>query len=969
MMYDHKQIESRWQESWARSSIYATESKGERPSYYVLDMFPYPSGKGLHVGHLKGYVASDVVARYKRACGFNVLHPMGWDSFGLPTERQAQREGIEPSEVTKRNVAVFKTQLQAVGLSYDWSREIATSSPDYYKWTQWIFCKLYERDLAYLAHIPVNWCPALGTVLANEEVMDGRYVETGDPVERRTLPQWMLRITAYADRLIDDLDLLDWPEAVKEMQRNWIGRSEGAAIRFAIASSSMHLDIFTTRPETLHGSTYVVIAPEHPLVDAIAPESWPQGTPDGWTGGESSPQEALRAYRAAALAKTDRARMSDIKTKTGVFTGAYAINPASGEPIPVFVADYVLMGYGTGAIMAVPAHDERDFEFARAFGLPIRDVVYPRSVLAMRYYVGAALEEESSGEDWSVVLADLLGYVTSYDVDPDGFAAALKLIRSSPRLPEHDLKMRQADARGSIDEMSGVLGSRRGTVSVTWQEAIEDFRFDSFGQLREWFAAGAFYEKTGAAFTGKGFSVNSGALDGLPTSEAKRRICEELEAKSLGKRTVQYKLRDWLFSRQRYWGEPIPVLHSPSGKTRVVSDAELPVELPTISRDVTAALGTDPVPPLGYAPPDWLSVLYEGVEWRRETNTMPQWAGSCWYYLRFISPHFLEGPVDPDLVDHWLPVNLYVGGAEHATLHLLYARFWHKFLYDIGVVKTREPFQRLFNQGMVHARSYRDSNGMYRYPEEVAEVDGSFVVRSSGDPVISQIEKMSKSKCNGVPPEAVIEEFGADALRLYEMFMGPVADSGLWDPAGVRGTRRFIERLWRLFMTSRTNDADFPLELKRHTHKTIASITLAIETFRLNTAVSDLMMLLNEAMRHPALPDEFFHIFARLLQPFAPHIAEEIWSQVGNQGSMVSTAPWPAADDSLLVNQHVEIAIQVNGKARAQLSVPPGTDQAALVDAAMALPAVSRHIPQGRSPTKIIYVSGRILNLVFAGGV
>jgi leucyl-tRNA synthetase len=840
-MYKHEAIESKWQSAWKDKAAFAAQMS-DKPKYYVLDMFPYPSGKGLHVGHLKGYVASDVVSRYRRARGYEVLHPMGWDSFGLPTERQAQKERIRPEEVTRRNIAEFRRQLDAVGLSFDWSREFATSDPRYYKWTQWIFSKLFERGLAYCEEVAVNWCPAMGTVLANEEVVDGKYVDTGDPIERRLMRQWMLRITAYADRLLDDLALVDWPEPIKLMQSNWIGRSHGATIRFELQAGGS-LETFTTRPDTIFGTSFLVIAPEHGLLDfALA-------------GAETS---ELGRYVRAARQRSDLQRMESGRPLSGSDTGLRAIHPASGRLIPVWTSDYVLGSYGTGAVMGVPAHDHRDLAFAKAFALPIIPVVTPPGA------------------------------------DP----------------------------------------------------ALSD---------------------AGEAYTGLGTLCNSSsatlALDGLPSQEAMRRVIDWLASTGKGAAKTHYKLRDWLFSRQRYWGEPIPILFDGKGHPQLVPNDALPVELPYLETpliDMPGGAAEGPAAPLARAPQHWLQVQHQGDTLLRETNTMPQWAGSCWYYLRFADPHNDAALCSRSKEQYWLPVDLYVGGAEHATLHLLYARFWHKFLFDIGLVSTPEPFARLFNQGMVHATSYRDAAGKYYAPSEVQGVNGAWQVASSGLPVVAQTEKMSKSKNNGVPPETVIAEYGADALRMFEMFMGPVEDGGLWSGAGVKGTHRFLDRLWRLFETRHVPALGLPLPLERALQRTIRSVTQDIETLALNTAISTLMDLLNVAAREERLGTRFFDILARLLQPFAPHFAEELWSQLGGTG-FVCHAPWPAFDEALCALDELSIAVQINGKTRGVVRVAAGADEAMVMAAARReVPALAQHA----SFKKLIFVPGKIVNLV-----
>ena len=750
MRYDPAKIEPKWQRRWDEEQAFRTPDApamlAEKPKYYILDMFPYPSGAGLHVGHPEGYTATDVLARLKRMRGFNVLHPMGWDAFGLPAERAAVRENLHPADITKRNTDNFRRQIKRLGFSYDWEREINTSTPDYYKWTQWIFLRLYEKGLAYISEQPVNWCPALGTVLANEEVKDGVYVETGDPVERRMMEQWMLRITAYAERLLEDLDGLDWPEGVVEMQRNWIGKSTGARVSFAVADADQSFDVFTTRPDTLFGATYCVLAPEHPLVSVVTSPEY---------------RDSVNGYceRAAALSEVDRTNAD--KKKTGVYSGADAINPANGERIPIWIADYVLMGYGTGAIMAVPGHDERDHAFARTFGLPIIEVI------------------------------------------------------------------------------------QGGNKPISEE-----------------------------AFTGDGVVVNSEFLDGLRVTEAKARMIEWLEENGKGEGQTQYKLRDWLFSRQRYWGEPFPVVRLEDGAIAAIPDDQLPVELPPVDEYKPTDDGR---PPLARASDEWLAVtLPDGRVGLRETNTMPQWAGSCWYYLRYIDPCNDEKAWSSELEKYWMPVDLYVGGVEHAVLHLLYARFWHKVLYDCGLVSTAEPFQRLFNQGMILAYSYKDQKGKYYNPSEVEERDGAFFTKESNESVSTQIEKMSKSRFNVVSPDDVIERYGADAMRLYELFMGPLEQVKPWQMSGVEGVYRFLQRVWRLVvdeksdeLSARLNDESAASEkaLQRLLHVTIKKVLEDTENLRFNTAIAQMMTFVNEATSSATLPRAIVKDFLRTLLP------------------------------------------------------------------------------------------------------
>lgn len=845
MPYDPSVIEPRWQKTWEQDGTFRTTEDPSKPKFYALDMFPYPSGAGLHVGHPEGYTATDIISRMKRMQGFNVLHPMGWDAFGLPAERAAMRDGIHPAIITKRNTDNFRRQVKRLGFSYDWDREIDTSSVDYYRWTQWIFLKLHERGLAYQAEVPVNWCPALGTVLANEEVSpEGTYKETGDPVEKRMMKQWMLRITAYAERLLEDLEGLDWPEPVKKMQRDWIGRSEGAEISFAIeGTEDRSFQVFTTRPDTLFGATYAVLAPEHPLVAAIT---------------TADQRDAVHAYVEAAGRRSERDRRADAKDKTGAFTGAYAINPVNDERIPIWIADYVLASYGTGAIMAVPAHDERDFAFARAFDLPIRVVV-----------------------------------------------------RTGDETPAAD--------------------------------TLED------------------------AVSGDGVAVNSGSYDGLTTAETKRKITADLAGRGVAEARVQYALRDWLFSRQRYWGEPFPMLVGQDGEVRALAADELPVELPHIDEYKPTADGR---PPLARAGDDWLRVTDSaGISWERETNTMPQWAGSCWYYLRYMDPKNTELPFSPDKEQYWGPVDLYVGGTEHAVLHLLYSRFWHKVLFDCGLVHTKEPFQKLFNQGMIRAWSYLDAEGRYHHQDDVEERDGQWFVKADGTPVTTQVEKMSKSKLNVVNPDDVVAEHGADALRLYEMFMGPLEMAKPWDPKGIEGVSRFLHRVWRLVLVGgddtvneKIGEHTAPEALDRLRHKTIAAVTEDVDGMRFNTAISRLMEMLNVLYKEPALPRDVMIDFLKLLGPFAPHLGEELWERLGETESF-AYAPWPQHDPKMLVEDTVTVPIQINGKVKARLDVPKDVAKAELERLAREESAIAR-ILDGQEPLKVIVVPGRLVNLV-----
>jgi leucyl-tRNA synthetase len=849
--YNPAEIEPRWQSWWDEHDIYRAQEDTSRPKYYTLCMFPYPSGSGLHVGHPESYTAVDIVARYKRMNGFSVLNPIGFDAFGLPAERAAMREGRHPGEITQVWIENFRRQLKRLGFSYDWSREVVTCEPDYYRWTQWIFLKLHERGLAYLAEVPVNWCPAQGTVLANEEVVDGRYVETGDPVERRMMKQWMLRITAYADRLEADLEGLDWPEGVLEMQRQWIGRSEGAEVRFALADGGEAFTVFTTRPDTLYGVTYCVLAPEHPLVArCTAP-------------GQA---EAVEAYVQAARNRSDLDRQVGAeKDKTGVFTGSYAINPVNGERVPVWVADYVLMGYGTGAIMAVPAHDTRDHAFALKFGLPIRAVVQP----------------------------------------PAGFDV-------------------QAEA-----------------------------------------------------WTGDGPAVASGPYDGLATPEVKRRVTAALEAAGSGTRRVQTKLRDWLFSRQRYWGEPFPIVHTDDGGVHPVDLSDLPISLPFVDEYRPTEDGQ---PPLARAA-DFLHTTHAGRPALRETNTMPQWAGSCWYYLRYMDPHNTEMPFDPAKERYWGPVDLYVGGVEHAVLHLLYARFWHKVLYDCGLVHTKEPFQKLFNQGMILAWAYRESGGKYHHPDTVERradrpvrmvsawsqesVETDWYVKGTDTAVEQRLGKMGKSLNNSVDPLDIVAEYGADTLRIYEMFMGPLEAVKPWQTSGCEGVYRFLSRVWRLFVDEDTGETR-PFgparpEVTRALHVALKEATEGIEALRLNTPISKMMELVNTCKGQTPDATTAEH-FVVALSPWAPHLAEELWRRFGHTHTIVD-ARWPAWDPAALVEDTVTIAIQVLGKLRGTVDVPRGASADTVLAAAREVPSVARFL-EGKEVVKEVHVPGKLVNFV-----
>ncbi|MFF2481602.1 leucine--tRNA ligase [Paenibacillus sp. NPDC058071] len=801
--YNPLAAEPKWQQFWDKNKTFQTREDAGKPKFYALDMFPYPSGAGLHVGHPEGYTATDIVSRYKRMRGYNVLHPMGWDAFGLPAEQYALQTGRHPREITFENIDNFRRQIKSLGFSYDWDREFSTTDPDYYKWTQWIFIQLYKKGLAYVAEVPVNWCEALGTVLANEEVIDGLSERGNHPVVRKPMRQWMLKITDYAERLLEDLEELDWSESIKDMQRNWIGKSTGAEVTFGIDGSDASLVVFTTRPDTLFGATYCVLAPENELVAQITTDEQ---------------RSAVEAYQEAAGRKSDLERTDLAKHKTGVFTGAYAINPVNGAKTPIWIADYVLAGYGTGAIMAVPGHDQRDWEFAKQFDLPIIEVV------------------------------------------------------------------------------------QGGDVS-------------------------------NEAYSGDGAHVNSEFLNGLNNEEAIAAMIKHLEEIGKGQGKVTYRLRDWLFSRQRYWGEPIPILHLEDGTMKTVPEDQLPLLLPDVDAIKPSGTGESPLANVT----EWVNTVdpETGMKARRETNTMPQWAGSCWYYLRFIDPKNDKEICSPEKQKEWLPVDLYIGGAEHAVLHLLYARFWHKVLYDIGVVDTKEPFHKLVNQGMILGTNN---------------------------------EKMSKSRGNVINPDDIVGEFGADTLRMYEMFMGPLEATKPWNTNGVEGTYRFLSRVWRLFvnedgsLNAKIGADGVSDSFKRTWHRTIKKVTEDFDNLRFNTAISQLMIFVNDAYKAEALPREAMANFLQMLSPLAPHITEELWEKLGGTDT-ITYEPWPTFEEAWTVDQEVEIVVQVNGKIVERISIAADTNEADMEAIAKENEKVREAI-EGKTVRKVIAVKGKLVNIV-----
>ncbi|MBS0616104.1 MAG: leucine--tRNA ligase [Verrucomicrobia bacterium] len=836
MKYDHQRIEQKWQAYWEEHDSFHAEVDRSKPKYYILDMFPYPSGAGLHVGHVTGYTATDILARFKRTKGFNVLHPMGWDSFGLPAEQYAVRTGTHPAITTEKNIATYRRQLKSLGFSYDWEREFATSNPDYYKWTQWIFTKLYEKGLAYEADILVNFCPALGTVLSNEEVDNGRSIDGGHPVERKPLRQWVLKITAYAERLIDDLALVNWPESVKKLQTQWIGKSEGAKIDFALEKGSDKITVFTTRHDTIYGVTFVVISPEHPLVAKIT-------TPEQ--------QEKVATYLREVATKSDLQRTDLAKEKTGVFSGSYAINPINEEKVPIWIADYVLMGYGTGAVMGVPANCERDFVFAKKYDVPLLPVIDP----------------------------------------------------------------------GSIEDRTAILAG-----DVPWE--------------------------------GEGTLINSGPLDGLTIEEAKAKVVATLQKHKKGEGTVTYKLRDWLFSRQRYWGEPFPILHFPDGTKRVLDLDELPLLLPELSDYKPSPTGESPLA----RAKNWIEITdpKTSKKARRETNTMPNWAGSCWYYLRFCDPHNEQKAWDAEKENYWMPVDMYVGGVEHAVLHLLYSRFWHKVLYDCGLVTTLEPFQTLRNQGLLTSRSYRLPSGVYISPEEVVQKGDQYFQMGTDELLSSQMEKMSKSKLNGVTPDEMIEEVGADALRLYEMFMGPFDQEKVWNTDAVQGCHRFLTRYFALINSEKVTDDNTEEALKLG-HRLVHAVEKDIDEMAFNTAIAKMMTFINEFAPLAQYPKSVLKMLTQVLYPFAPHITEEAWEILGGKDSLTNE-PFPKVDPAYLVDDTTLYVVQVNGKVRGKWELPKDKGQEELLAFIKKQEQISRHIT-GKIE-KVIFVPNKLINLV-----
>jgi leucyl-tRNA synthetase len=835
-VYSPSELEPKWQKKWADAKLFKTTFHPDKPKFYALDMFPYPSGSGLHVGHCEGYTATDIISRFKRSQGWNVLHPMGWDAFGLPAENYAIKTGIHPRVTTESAVANFKRQINSIGFAYDWEREVNTTDPGYYKWTQWIFLQIYKKGLAYQGVMPINWCPSCKTGLANEEVAQGKCDRCGTQVERKDLRQWILRITQYADRLLEDLVEVDWPESTISMQRNWIGRSEGAEVVFAVSEGPLKgepIKVFTTRPDTLYGATYMVLSPEHALVSKITTDEY---------------RQTVEEYQLAARKKSDLERTELAKEKSGAFTGAYAVNPVNGKNVPIWIADYVLATYGTGAIMAVPAHDERDHEFATKFGIPIIQVVKPKD---------------------------------GREIDP----------------------------------------------------AI--------------------------AFTEEGFAVNSGDLDNLTTSEAKKKIAEQLENRGLGKSAISYRLRDWVFSRQRYWGEPIPVIHCDKCGIVPVPEDQLPVRLPEVERYEPSGTGESPLSKIE----QWLNTTCPqcGGSAKRETNTMPQWAGSCWYYLRYLDAKNDLEPWSSGVEKQWMNVDLYIGGAEHAVLHLLYSRFWHKVLYDLGFVSTKEPFKKLRHQGTVLSASYQDQSEHYHSVDEVEFCDKDAFLKSTGEKLKVEVQKMAKSMLNGINPDDVVAKYGADVLRLYEMFMGEFELPKPWDPRAIEGCNRFLRRTWKLIDEFDATKAPANDPNAKIRHKTIKKVTNDIENMKFNTAVAAMMEYLNELYITGAVREDLVAL-VKLLGPYAPHIGDELWEILGEKGFLID-AQWPIWDEALTVDQVVTVVVQVNGKLRGDFSAQRDATQELLKETALNLDKIKQYIEQG-TIRKVIVVPGKLVNIV-----
>ena len=878
--YPFETIEPKWQRYWEENKTFRVTEDPAVPKdkrAYVLDMFPYPSAQGLHVGHPEGYTATDIYCRYLRMNGCNVLHPMGFDAFGLPAENYAIKTGTHPSITTNANIEHFTRQIKAFGFSYDWERCVSTCSPDYYKWTQWIFLQLYKKGLAYEAEAPINWCPSCLTGLANEEVKDGKCERCGTPVTRKTIRQWILKITAYAERLLQDLDGLDWPESVKAMQRNWIGKSEGAEVDFKIdGGENDTITVYTTRADTLFGATYMVIAPEHKLVEKLT---------------SSAQKKAVETYVDQAAKKSDLERTDLAKTKTGVFTGSYVINPVNSTKIPVWVSDYVLISYGTGAVMAVPAHDERDWDFAKAFDLPIIKTVASTEEVAR---IGDG--DEARG---AAILRE-----------------AGQKAEAGERASYEDLKKRFPDIFSTPDRCTAA----------------------------------------------DGYSINSGMLTGLPTQKSKETVTERLTQKGLGKKAVNYKLRDWIFSRQRYWGEPIPLVHCPECGCVPLDEKDLPLVQPEVQSYQPTGTGESPLAHVS----EWVNCTCPrcGGNAKRETNTMPQWAGSCWYYLRYLDPHNTKEFAAKDKIEYWMPVDLYVGGAEHAVLHLLYARFWHKVLYDVGLVNTTEPFRRLINQGMITSYAFQRKNKTLVPTDEVREVPGKsgvFEEIATGEILERVIAKMSKSLKNVINPDEVIKEYGADSVRMYEMFMGPLEVSKPWSTQGLIGIHRFLEKVWTLGEKPLSKN-EAGADLTKLLHKTIKKVSADTASLNFNTAISQMMIFVNELSKLNELPEAAWKDFVVMLSAYAPHLGEELWQKAGGKES-VSYERWPKWNEELCKDDTCTVVVQVNGKIRDKFEADVNESKENLEKTALATEGAKRYL-EGKTPAKVIVVPNKLVNIV-----
>ena len=882
--YPFESIEPKWQAYWEKNKTFkVTEDTKFEPAKrrYVLDMFPYPSAQGLHVGHPEGYTATDIYCRYLRMNGYNVLHPMGYDAFGLPAENYAIKTGTHPATTTNANIEHFTQQIKALGFSYDWDRCVSTCTPDYYHWTQWIFLQLYKKGLAYEAETPINWCPSCLTGLANEEVKEGRCDRCGTAVTRKTIRQWILKITAYAERLLEDLEGLDWPESVKLMQRNWIGKSEGGEVSFKIADAEgnptdQELLIYTTRADTLYGATYMVVAPEHKLVPSLT---------------TAEQKSAVEAYVDAAAKKSDLERTDLAKEKTGVFTGSYAINPVNGAKIPIWISDYILVSYGTGAIMAVPAHDDRDWDFAKEFNLPILKVV-------------ASKEEIAS-------LAD-----------------------------------------GNLE--AGVAKLLEAAKDSTAYQALVQAHPEVFNVAAQCTAA-------------DGYTINSGNFTGMATSKTIPSMIEWLNQQGIGKKAVNYKLRDWVFSRQRYWGEPIPLVHCEKCGCVPLKEDQLPLKLPEVKTYQPTGTGESPLAGIT----DWVNCTCPecGGQARRETNTMPQWAGSCWYYLRYLDPHNDKEFASKEVVDYWMPVDLYVGGAEHAVLHLLYARFWHKVLFDLGLVNTKEPFQRLVNQGMITSFAFQRKNKTLVPTDAVEETAPDvFIEKETGEKLERVIAKMSKSLKNVINPDDVIRDYGADSVRMYEMFMGPLEISKPWNTNGLIGIHRFLEKIWAVSEKPMTDeDMEGKLEgkvaeLRKLYHKTVKKVSQDTDTLNFNTAISQMMIFINDASKMESVPKALWSGFVKMLSPYAPHLGEELWEKLGNTNT-IAYESWPTYKEELCQDDSCTIVVQINGKKRADFQAAIDTDKAELEKQALSCESVIRFM-EGKAPVKVIVVPNKLVNIV-----